>query len=76
MQSRLPQGREITSVNKAGKYCLDLPKANKYQALSMGVPEKNIWLSEECTFCRPDLYYSYRFAKGTTGRQGAFIGKI
>ena len=64
------------SVNKADKYCLDLPKANKYQALSMGIPEKNIWLSEECTFCSPDLYYSYRFAKGTTGRQGAFIGKI
>jgi polyphenol oxidase len=63
-------------VNKAGKYCLDLPGANKYQALSMGVPEKNIWLSEDCTFCRPDLYYSYRFAKGTTGRQGAFIGKM
>ena len=42
----------------------------------MGVPERNIWLSEECTFCRPDLYYSYRFARGTTGRQGAFIGKI
>ena len=64
------------SINKADKYCLDLPKANKYQALSMGIPEKNIWLSEECTFCRPDIYYSYRFARGTTGRQGAFIGKI
>jgi len=64
------------SINNAGKYCLDLPKANKYQALSMGVPEKNIWLSEDCTFCSPDKYYSYRFAKGTTGRQGAFIGKI
>jgi len=64
------------SVNKADKYCLDLPRANKYQALSMGIPEGNIWLSEDCTFCRPDLYYSYRFSKGTTGRQGAFIGKI
>jgi YfiH family protein len=63
-------------INNAGKYCLDLPKANKFQALSMGVPERNIWLSEECTFCLPDLYYSYRFSKGTTGRQGAFIGKI
>ena len=64
------------AVNKAGKYCLDLPRANRCQALSMGVPEKNVWLSEDCTFCRPDMYYSYRFAKGTTGRQGAFIGKI
>lgn len=64
------------SINKAGKHCLDLPTANKYQALSSGVPENNIWLSDECTFCNPDKFYSYRFARGTTGRQGAFIGKI
>ena len=63
-------------TNKADKYCLDLPQANKYQALSVGIPEKNIWLSEECTFCNPDKFYSYRYARGTTGRQGAFIGKI
>jgi len=63
-------------IKKADKCCLDLPRANKYQAISVGVPEKNIWLSGECTFCNPDKYYSYRFARGTTGRQGAFIGKI
>jgi hypothetical protein len=57
-----------------GKNCLDLQSANKYQALSMGISEKNIWLSRECTHCLPDKYYSYRFAKGPTGRQGAFIG--
>lgn len=64
------------SINKGDKRCLDLPQANKYQALSVGIPEKNIWLSEECTFCNPDKFYSYRYARGTTGRQGAFIGKI
>jgi len=63
-------------IGSADKYYLDLPKANKYQALSIGIPEKNIWLSEDCTFCNPDIYYSYRFARGTTGRQGAFIGLI
>jgi len=63
-------------IGSADKYYLDLPEANKYQALSIGIPEKNIWLSEDCTFCNPDIYYSYRFARGTTGRQGAFIGLI
>jgi YfiH family protein len=53
---------------------LDLQSANRYQALSMGISEKNIWLSPECTHCLPDKYYSYRFAKGPTGRQGGFIG--
>jgi polyphenol oxidase len=64
------------SANRSGTYFLDLPKANKYQALSVGIPERNIWLSDECTFCNPDKYYSYRFARGITGRQGAFIGRI
>lgn len=63
-------------IQKDGKYCLDLPTANRYQALSLGVPETNIWISDECTFCFPDRFYSYRFAKGTTGRQGGFIGMI
>ena len=59
-----------------GFYCLDLASANKYQAVSAGIHGKNIWVSEECTYCHPDKYYSYRFAKGTTGRQGGFIGII
>ncbi len=57
-----------------GKYCLDLPSANKYQALSTGISEKNIWIFEECTYCYPEKFHSYRYSKGTTGRQGGFIG--
>lgn len=64
-----------------GEYCLDLASANKYQALFLGVPEKNIWISEECTLCYPDRFYSYRYSKGSAGRkldsasrQGGFIG--
>jgi len=63
-------------INRGEAYCLDLAAANKYQAVSAGISEKNIWVSEECTYCHPDKYYSYRFAKGTTGRQGGFIGII
>jgi polyphenol oxidase len=55
---------------------LDLQRANKYQAMSMGIPGKNIWVSEECTHCLSDKYYSYRFAKGPTGRQGGFIAML
>lgn len=63
-------------MKKGEKYCLDLPTANKYQALSLGIPLKNIWMSDECTFCLPEKYYSYRYAKGTTGRQCGFIGIV
>jgi len=58
------------------KYYLDLAAANKYQAESMGIPPGHIWTSAECTFCLPEKYYSYRFAKGTTGRQYGIIGII
>lgn len=59
-----------------GKHFVDLSSANKIQALSSGVPEDNIWQSGECTHCNPDKYYSYRYAKGSAGRQGGFIGML
>ncbi len=59
-----------------GKYCIDLASANRQQAVSCGVSPEKIWLADECTFCRPEKYYSYRFAKGTTGRQCGFIGIV
>ena len=63
-------------IKKGEKYCLDLPTANKCQAISSGVPADNIWMSGECTFCLPEKYYSYRYAKGTTGRQYGIIGIV
>ena len=61
---------------KGEKFFLDLSSANRYQALSLGIPEANIWVSDECTYCNPDKFYSYRYARGSTGRQAAFIGKL
>lgn len=60
---------------KQGKQVfLDLALANKHQALASGVLEKNIWLSNECTCCLPDKFYSYRHDNKTIERQGGFIG--
>lgn len=61
-------------MRQEDKYFIDLSSANKIQSLSVGIPENNIWQSDECTFCNPQKYYSYRFSKGSTGRQGGFIG--
>ena len=57
-----------------GKYCVDLASANIYQSISMGVPRENIWISDDCTYCNPDKYYSYRYEKAYNGSQGGFIG--
>jgi YfiH family protein len=56
------------------KYYLDLTSANMLQISSLGIPEKNIWISNECTYCNPDKYYSYRYSKFYNGSQGGFIG--
>ncbi len=56
------------------KYFIDLSTANKIQALNTGILPENIWQSGECTFCSPDKFYSYRYLKGSEGRQGGFIG--
>lgn len=57
-----------------GRCVLDLSSANMLQIMSMGIPEKNIWISDECTSCIPDRYYSYRVSKVYNGSQGGFIG--
>lgn len=59
---------------QAGKFIIDLASANMIQALSMGIPKRNIWQSQECTFCNPDKFHSYRYTGGSTGRQAGFIG--
>ena len=59
---------------QGNKYFIDLSSANRIQTLNMGILSKNIWQSDECTFCKPEKYYSYRYSKGLSGRQGGFIG--
>jgi len=57
-----------------GRHFIDLSTANKIQAVAAGIRQDNIWQSEECTFCNPDKYYSYRYSGAVAGRQGGFIG--
>lgn len=59
---------------KDGGYFIDLPTANMYQAISVGIPNENIWISNECTYCNPNEFYSYRYDKTLKGKQGGFIG--
>ncbi len=63
-------------VTSGEKFHLDLAAANQFQALTMGVAEGNVWISDDCTFCNPEKFFSYRFGKGSAGRQAGFIGII
>jgi hypothetical protein len=56
------------------KHYLDLCKVNKEQLLKMGVEEKNIHQVPDCTFCKSDLYYSYRRSQNKNERMYAVLG--
>lgn len=49
----------------------DLPQANYQRLAAAGV--RQIELSELCTACRTDLFFSHRAEKGRTGRFGALM---
>jgi YfiH family protein len=72
----LASGKGAYFRTKGDKFHLDLASANHLQALTMGIPESNVWISDDCTFCSPEKFFSYRFSRGSTGRQAGFIGII
>jgi purine-nucleoside/S-methyl-5'-thioadenosine phosphorylase / adenosine deaminase len=47
---------------------LDLRKANRSQLLAAGLQEQNIFVSDLCTGCRSDLFFSYRKEGARSGR--------
>lgn len=55
------------------KYRVDLKTANMNQGLSAGILEKNIEVSDYCTFRDEDLFFSHRRDNGNTGRMIAVI---
>jgi hypothetical protein len=53
---------------------LDLWEANRRQLLDAGLAAENIWVSEECTQCHPEIYFSHRGEQGFTGRMLSVVG--
>ena len=53
---------------------LDLRKANRSQLLAVGLLDNNIFVSDLCTACRPDLFFSYRKQGPRSGRLLSAIG--
>ena len=56
------------------KYMLDLPHINKTQLLNAGLKEEHIELSNVCTACEVQDYFSYRKEGGCSGRFMSMIG--
>ena len=56
-----------------GKTMVDLRAANARRLVQLGVPAEQIDISDECTFCSHDKYWSHRYTKGKRGGQAACI---
>lgn len=56
------------------KYMLNLPYLNQQQLLNAGLKESNIEMSETCTACDVDRFFSYRKENGCSGRFMSMIG--
>ena len=54
------------------KFECDLVGIAKLQLIKLGVLENNIYLSKSCTYCKSDLFYSYR-KEQNTGRFASLI---
>jgi YfiH family protein len=71
-QERRP--RPGVTSPQSERFFLDLVEANRRQLRAAGVNAGHIWVSELCTACRPDLFFSHRAEQGHTGRMMGLIG--
>jgi polyphenol oxidase len=58
-----------------GKTHIDLSEANRKQLLAAGVSANRVYVSNLCTRCQMNHFYSFR-RDGATGRQYSFIGIV
>lgn len=56
-----------------GKFLIDLKGINKDIMLSAGIRSENIEISDHCTMCQNDLFFSYRKEKPKSGRMAAIF---
>ncbi|MBP6811027.1 MAG: peptidoglycan editing factor PgeF [Saprospiraceae bacterium] len=61
---------------QAGKFFVDLKKANAAQLLAFGIPEAQIEISPYCTMRHSTDFFSHRKDKGLTGRGLGVIGLL
>ena len=65
------EDESLFEVRENGKYHFDLKEANHRVLQRAGVCE--IYVSEECTCCKPDLLFSHRATHGQRGNMAGII---
>lgn len=63
-----PDGCGVVQLKENGKGMLDVLEITLRQMLEVGLRQENVYAVGLCTYCRSDLFTSYRReGKGTTG---------
>ncbi|MDB5053596.1 MAG: multicopper polyphenol oxidase [Bacilli bacterium] len=66
--------KPVFKKKENGKFMLNLQQLNQQIMIKAGISPSNIEVSELCTSCRTDLFFSHRKENGKTGRMVAWIG--
>jgi polyphenol oxidase len=72
--SEFPYGAQLIADQHEGKGYLDLKLANVIQLENCGLPRERIFVTELCTICDNDLFFSYRKEGSRAGRVLSVIG--
>lgn len=59
-----------------GKYNIDLWEINRRTLLKSGILPQNITVTDLCTRCHPDVFWSHRAAGDRRGSLAALIGRV
>lgn len=68
-----PEWNDEMTEKKGEKYHLDLWEYNRRLLLSVGVRPEHITVTDLCTRCHPDLFWSHRATGGKRGSLAAFL---
>lgn len=71
MRNSLGQQADAYIVPRGEKYYVDLKKMNQLWLNSLGVTQ--VELSDDCTHCQPDRFWSHRITGNARGSQAAII---
>ena len=63
----------LLAPGKPGKYYLDLKRANARRLEQLGLDPERIEVSDACTMCRNENFWSHRYTRGDRGSQAAAI---
>lgn len=64
---------ELKPKTEGDRFFVDLRKINFNMIVKIGVNEKNIFIHPDCTYCKNDIYQSYRYHKNTLSFQISYI---